>query len=94
MNDKDTNQSNNFNDEREVYQIEITRLKSLIEIAESNADRHYKTTLEYNHKMQNSVDVVIECEKYLNTDTSKKGKQLTAECRKLLEFVKKPYAHD
>jgi hypothetical protein len=94
MKELDTDQINNFNDEITVYQIEITRLNSLIEIAESNAERHYKTTLEYHHKMQNAVDVVIECEKYLTTDTSKTGKQLTAKCRKLLEFIKKPYAHD
>jgi len=94
MTDKTPAEQNNFQDEIEVYQIEITRLNSLIDIAERKAERHYKTTLEYHHKMQNAVDVIIECEKYLNTDTREAGKELAAQCRDVLEFVKKPYEYE
>lgn len=94
MTDKTTAEQNNFQDEIVVYQIEITRLNSLINIAENKIEREYKKTLEFHHKMQNAVDVIIECEKYLIADTSKTGKELSAQCRDVLDFVKKPYDYE
>ncbi len=94
MTDKTNTEQNEFEATNESYQIKITELYSLIDIAESKAENQYKQTLEYHHKMQNAVDVIIECEKYLTADTSKAGKELAAQCRKLLEFIKKPYDYE